>query len=39
MKAKNLMNSIDPNHDGKLTFEEFTHLMGSLDQVEEGNDE
>ena len=36
-EAKSLLEQVDPNHDGKLTFDEFLHLMGSLEQAEEDN--
>jgi Ca2+-binding EF-hand superfamily protein len=31
-EAKEMLNDIDPNNDGTLTFDEFLHLMTSLEK-------
>ena len=32
------MNSIDPNHDGKISFEEFVRLLSSVESQLIGNE-
>lgn len=32
------MNSIDPNHDGKISFEEFVRLLSSVESQLLGNE-
>jgi hypothetical protein len=39
-EAKDMLSEVDPNNDGSLTFEEFLHLMTSLEkQLVGGMDE
>jgi hypothetical protein len=41
-EAKEMLNEIDPNHDGQITFEEFTKLMArienKIDRRDDGED-